>query len=82
MLCHVTAVRLSSLLQVDLDPQRVAAVRRTVVIDPLSERLSELLQRARVGNGRSRYRERQHHQNHTNDPNLHTTLPKSRPRAP
>jgi hypothetical protein len=44
MLCHITAVRLGSLPQVELDLQRVTAVHRTVMIDPLSERMSELLQ--------------------------------------
>jgi hypothetical protein len=75
MRCHVTAVRLGSLPQVDFDTQRVTAVHRTVVVDPLSERMSKMLQRARVGNGRSRHHERQHHQDHTCDPNLHTNPP-------
>jgi hypothetical protein len=75
MLRHVATVRLSSLLQVDLDPQRMTAVHRTVMVDPLSERMSEMLQRARLGNDGSRYCERHNHQYYTSDPNLHTTPP-------
>ena len=55
--------------------------RSSVMVVPLSERMLKMLQRTRVGNGRNRYCERQH-QDHTCDPNLHTSLPKSRPRAP
>jgi hypothetical protein len=79
VLRHVAAVRLGGLRKVNLDAQRMATVHRPVVIDPLRQRMSELLERTRVGNGRDRHRERQNHQDHACDPNLHTTLPKSRP---
>jgi hypothetical protein len=75
---HVAAVRLGRLPQVDFDVQRMTTVRRAVMVDPLSERMSEMLQRTRMGNGRNCHCERQH-QDHTCDPNLHTSLPKSRP---
>jgi len=49
------------------------------MIDALRERMPKLLEWSRVGNGRNRDRERQCYQDHTCYPNLHTTLPKSRP---
>jgi hypothetical protein len=79
VLRHISAVRLGSLPEVDLDAQRMAPVHRPVMIYALRERMPKLLERSRVGNGRNRDRERQCHKDHTCYPNLHTTLPKSRP---
>jgi hypothetical protein len=73
---------LRRLAQVKRDAQRVLAVHRPIVIDAVRKRSAEMLERARVGNCRRRHHERQDDQNHTCDPNLHTSLPKSRPGAP
>jgi hypothetical protein len=58
VLCHVTAVRLGRVGQVDLDAQRVPAVHRPVVVDPVRQRRLEMLHRARVGDSGYRDSER------------------------